>query len=72
MDREKAIKLLLLDLNWYKGLYAAERNVMERKYLRNKIEAFEYAIKELEKTAHEVPVQEQQSLIKAKKIKIKL
>lgn len=52
MDREKAIKLLDLDLNGYKALYETERNLMERKYLRNKIEAFEYAINELEEVTN--------------------
>lgn len=59
MNRELAVKILKDILGDYK----------DDNFKKDK-EALEYAIKELERTAQEVPVQEQ--LVKAKKIKVKL
>ena len=59
ITKEKAIELLKKDLNGYEELLKTNKDVNSRINFSEKMKALEMSIEVLERTAQEVPVQEQ-------------
>ena len=59
ITKEKAIELLKKDLNGYEALLKTNKDLNSRINFSEKMKALEMSIEVLERTAQEVPVQEQ-------------